>query len=48
VRLFRGRDVHGLRAALVFYRSAVGVMQRWGIWDPRIGSQPAPDFRTVA
>jgi radical SAM superfamily enzyme YgiQ (UPF0313 family) len=47
-RLFRGRDTHGLRTALVFYRSAVGVLRRWGVWDPRLGSLPAPDFRHVA
>ena len=47
-RLFRGRDTHGLRTALVFYRSAVGVLRRWGVWDPQLGSLPAPDFRHVA
>jgi radical SAM superfamily enzyme YgiQ (UPF0313 family) len=47
-RLFRGRDTHGLRTALVFYRSALGVLRRWGIWDPRLGALPAPDFRSVA
>jgi hypothetical protein len=47
-RLFRGRDTHGLRTALVFYRSAVGVMRRWGIWDERLGALAAPDFRNVA
>ena len=46
-RLFRGRDTHGLRTALVFYRSAVGVLRRWGVWDPRLGALPAPDFRSV-
>jgi radical SAM superfamily enzyme YgiQ (UPF0313 family) len=43
-RLFRGRDTHGLRTALVFYRSAVGVLRRWGVWDPRQGELPEPDF----
>jgi hypothetical protein len=47
-RLFRGRDTHGLRTALVFYRSAVGVLRRWGVWDPALGARPAPDFRSVA
>jgi radical SAM superfamily enzyme YgiQ (UPF0313 family) len=47
-RFFRGRDSHGLRTALVFYRSAVGVLQRWGVWDPRLGASSAPDFRSAA
>lgn len=47
-RLFRGKDTHGLRTALVFYRSAVGVLRRWGVWDPRLSEQSAPDFRSVA
>ena len=47
-RLFRGRDTHGLRTALVFYRSVVGVLRRWGVWDPRLGALAAPDFRSVA
>jgi radical SAM superfamily enzyme YgiQ (UPF0313 family) len=47
-RLFRGRDTHGLRTALVFYRSAVGVLRRWGVWDPRLGTLAAPDFKSVA
>jgi hypothetical protein len=47
-RLFRGRDTHGLRTALVFYRSAVGVLRRWGVWDPRLGGLAAPDCRSVA
>ena len=47
-RLFRGRDIHGLRMALVFYRSAVGVLRRWGVWDPRLATLPAPDFRSLA
>ena len=47
-RLFRGRDTHGLRTALVFYRSAVGVLRRGGVWDPRLGARLAPDFRSVA
>ena len=47
-RLFRGRDTHGLRPALVFYRSALGVLRRWGVWDPRLGALPAPVFRNVA
>lgn len=47
-RLFRGRDTHGLRTALVFYRSVVGVLRRWGVWDPRLGALPVPDFRSVA
>jgi radical SAM superfamily enzyme YgiQ (UPF0313 family) len=37
-RLFRGKDAYGLKTALVFYRSAVSVMRRWGLWgaiDPR-------------
>jgi hypothetical protein len=42
--LFRGRDPYPLRAALVFYRSAVSVLRRWGVWDPRLGEQAAPDF----
>ena len=48
VKLFRGRDTHGLRTALVFYRSAVGVLRRWGVWDPRQGDLAQPDFRSVA
>jgi radical SAM superfamily enzyme YgiQ (UPF0313 family) len=47
-RLFRGRDQHGLRTALVFYRSTIGVLQRWGVWDPRLGAASAPDFRSAA
>jgi radical SAM superfamily enzyme YgiQ (UPF0313 family) len=47
-RLFRDRDAHGLRTALVFYRSAVSVLQRWGVWDPRIGVSAAPNFRSIA
>ncbi len=47
-RLFRGRDTHGLRTALVFYRSVLSVLRRWGVWEPRLGSLPAPDFRHVA
>jgi radical SAM superfamily enzyme YgiQ (UPF0313 family) len=47
-RFFRGRDPHGLRTALVFYRSALGVLQRWGVWDPRLGDSSAPDFRSAA
>jgi hypothetical protein len=47
-RLFRGRDAHGLRTALIFYRSAVGVMRRWGVWDPRQAQLDEPDFRTAA
>ena len=43
-RLFHGRDTHGLRTALVFYRSAVGVLRRWGVWDPRQGELPEPEF----
>ena len=43
-RLFRGRDTHGLRTALVFYRSAVGVLRRWGVWDPRQGELDEPEF----
>ncbi len=43
-RLFRGRDTHGLRTALVFYRSAVGVLRRWGVWDPRQGELAEPEF----
>ena len=43
-RLFRGRDTHGLRTALVFYRSAVGVLRRWGVWDPRQGELVEPEF----
>jgi len=48
VKLFRGRDTHGLRTALVFYRSAVGVLRRWGVWDPGQGDLAQPDFRSVA
>jgi hypothetical protein len=48
VKLFRGRDTHGLRTALVFYRSAVGVLRRWGVWDPRQGNLAQPEFRSVA
>jgi len=48
VRLFRGRDTHGLRTALVFYRSAVGVLRRWGVWDPRQAELAQPDFRSAA
>ena len=48
VKLFRGRDAHGLRTALVFYRSAVGVLRRWGVWDPRQADLSQPDFRSVA
>ena len=47
-RLFRGRDLHGLRTALVFYRSAVGVLRRWGVWDPRLAELDQPEFRSVA
>jgi hypothetical protein len=47
-RLFRGRDTHGLRTALVFYRSAVSVLRRWGVWDPRRAALAQPDFRSVA
>jgi radical SAM superfamily enzyme YgiQ (UPF0313 family) len=47
-RLFRGHDPHGLKAALVFYRSAVSVLRRWGVWDPRQAALPQPDFRSVA
>lgn len=47
-RLFRNRDTYGLRTALVFYRSAVGVMQRWGVWNPRLAALSRPDFRSVA
>jgi radical SAM superfamily enzyme YgiQ (UPF0313 family) len=47
-RLFRGRDRYGLRTALVFYRSAVGVLRRWGVWDPRQAALPRPDFRSIA
>jgi radical SAM superfamily enzyme YgiQ (UPF0313 family) len=47
-RLFRGREAHGLRTALIFYRSAVGVLRRWGVWDPRLGALAAPDFRNIA
>ena len=43
-RLFAGRDMHGLRTALVFYRSAVGVLRRWGVWDPRLAERAAPEF----
>jgi hypothetical protein len=46
-RLFRGRDLHGLRTALVFYRSAVGVLRRWGVWDPRLADLAQPEFRSV-
>ena len=42
--LFRGRDPYALRSALVFYRSAVSVLRRWGVWDPRLAEQAAPDF----
>jgi radical SAM superfamily enzyme YgiQ (UPF0313 family) len=45
-RLFRGRDTYGLRMALVFYRSAVGVLRRWGVWDPRLAMLSVPDFRS--
>jgi hypothetical protein len=44
-RLFRGKDQHGLCTALVFYRSVVGVLRRWGVWDPRVAELSAPDFR---
>jgi radical SAM superfamily enzyme YgiQ (UPF0313 family) len=47
-RLFRGRDTHGLRTALVFYRSAVSVLRRWGVWDPRRAALAQPEFRSVA
>jgi radical SAM superfamily enzyme YgiQ (UPF0313 family) len=47
-RLFRGRDTHGLGTALVFYRSAVGVLRRWGVWDPRQAELDQPAFRSVA
>jgi radical SAM superfamily enzyme YgiQ (UPF0313 family) len=47
-RQFRGRDTHGLRAALVFYRSAVSVLRRWGVWDPAQARLSQPDFRSVA
>ena len=47
-RLFRGRDTHGLRTALVFYRSAVGVLRRWGVWDPHQAELAQPDFRPAA
>jgi radical SAM superfamily enzyme YgiQ (UPF0313 family) len=47
-RFFRGRDTHGLRTALVFYRGAVGVLRRWGIWDPRQAALAQPDFRSAA
>jgi radical SAM superfamily enzyme YgiQ (UPF0313 family) len=47
-RLFRDRDTHGLRTALVFYRSAVSVLRRWGVWDPRRATLAQPDFRSVA
>ena len=47
-RLFRGRDTHGLRTALVFYRSAVSVLRRWGVWDPQRAALAQPDFRSVA
>ena len=43
-RLFLGRDTHGLRTALVFYRSAVGVLRRWGVWDPRQAVLAEPEF----
>jgi hypothetical protein len=46
-RMFRGRDTHGLRTALVFYRSAVGVLRRWGVWDPRQGELPEPEFNRM-
>ena len=46
-RMFRGRDTHGLRTALVFYRSAVGVLRRWGVWDPRQGELPEPEFHRM-
>ena len=47
-RLFRGRDTHGLGTALVFYRSAVGVLRRWGVWDPQQAELAQPAFRSVA
>jgi radical SAM superfamily enzyme YgiQ (UPF0313 family) len=47
-KLFRGRDTYGLRTALVFYRSAVGVLRRWGVWDPRQAELSQPDFRAIA
>jgi radical SAM superfamily enzyme YgiQ (UPF0313 family) len=47
-RLFRGRDTHGLGTALVFYRSAVGVLRRWGVWDPHQAELDQPAFRSVA
>jgi hypothetical protein len=47
-RLFHGRDAYGVKTALVFYRSAVSVMRRWGIWDPRQARLATPDFRSTA
>jgi hypothetical protein len=47
-RLFRGRDAYGVKTALVFYRSAIGVMRRWGIWNPPLAARPEPDFRSAA
>jgi radical SAM superfamily enzyme YgiQ (UPF0313 family) len=47
-RLFRGRDAYGVKTSLVFYRSAVGVMRRLGIWNPRLAAQTEPDFRRAA
>ncbi|HEV7665128.1 MAG TPA: radical SAM protein [Chloroflexota bacterium] len=43
-RMFHGRDTHGLRTALIFYRSAVAVLRRWGIWDPRQAELSRPAF----
>ena len=47
-RLFRGRDAYGVKTSLVFYRSAVGVMRRLGIWNPRLAALAEPDFRRAA
>lgn len=40
--LFRGKDLHHLATALIFYCHVVRMLRSWGVWDPALAQAGEP------
>ncbi len=48
LRYFRGKEIEGLVASLIFYKHVVSVLRHWGAWDERLSRTDDPDFENAA
>ena len=48
VKLFHGKDGHGLGLSLIIHVHNVRILRKQGLWDPRLAELEAPDFESLA